>query len=176
LVECAGLHPYAPVYHEYTHFVLQRAGGWMPVWLGEGLAEYFQTVEIAKEEIRIGKADASNVKFLEHNPLLPLATLFAVDQHSPYYHEDEKTSIFYSESWALTHYSPSAEYTQEARQARREGVCILTMIVGVDNRPRNIVVTKRLGMGLDEKQWRRCNNGSLSLAVGMGGRSRRTSI
>lgn len=99
-----GLHPYAPVYHEYTHFVLQRSGEWMPVWLGEGLAEYFQTAEIAEDEIRIGKADAGNVEFLEHNPLLPLATLFAVDQHSPYYHEDDKSSIFYSESWALTHY------------------------------------------------------------------------
>src|SRR5215469_12392310 len=99
-----GLHPYAPVYHEYTHFVLQRTGEWMPVWLGEGMAEYFQTVEIAEDETRIGKADAGNVEFLEHNPLLPLATLFAVDQHSPYYHEEDKSSMFYSESWALTHY------------------------------------------------------------------------
>jgi TonB family protein len=99
-----GLHPYSPIYHEYTHFVLHRSGQWMPVWLDEGLAEYFKTTEIADDEIRIGKADARTVTFLEQNRLLPLATLFAVDQHSPYYHEDGKTSIFYSESWALTHY------------------------------------------------------------------------
>ena len=30
--------------------------------------------------------------------------LFAVDAQSPYYHEENKGSIFYAESWALTHY------------------------------------------------------------------------
>jgi tetratricopeptide (TPR) repeat protein len=35
---------------------------------------------------------------------LPLATLFKVDVNSPYYHEEEKASVFYAESWALTHY------------------------------------------------------------------------
>ena len=99
-----GLHPYSPIYHEYTHFVLHRSGQWMPVWLDEGLAEYFKTTEITEDEIRLGKADARTVTFLEQNRLLPLTTLLAVDQHSPYYHEDDKTSIFYSESWALTHY------------------------------------------------------------------------
>ena len=41
---------------------------------------------------------------LRQTRLLPLATLFAVDQKSPYYHEENKGSIFYAESWALTHY------------------------------------------------------------------------
>ena len=27
-----------------------------------------------------------------------------MDQHSPYYHEEDKASVFYAESWALTHY------------------------------------------------------------------------
>jgi len=30
--------------------------------------------------------------------------LFAVDTNSPYYHEENKGSIFYAQSWALTHY------------------------------------------------------------------------
>ena len=29
--------------------------------------------------------------------------LFAVDHASPYYNEESKTTIFYAESWALTH-------------------------------------------------------------------------
>ena len=36
--------------------------------------------------------------------LLPLTTLFKVDYTSPYYHEEQKASVFYAESWALTHY------------------------------------------------------------------------
>jgi tetratricopeptide (TPR) repeat protein len=30
--------------------------------------------------------------------------LFAVDHNSPYYHEENKGSVFYAESWALVHY------------------------------------------------------------------------
>lgn len=99
-----GLHPYAPVYHEFTHFVLHRTGEWMPLWLDEGLAEYYQNTEIRSDEIRTGKADAANLEFLRRNALLPLTTLLAVDQHSPYYHEEDKSSMFYVESWALVHY------------------------------------------------------------------------
>src|SRR5258708_35858147 len=36
--------------------------------------------------------------------MLPLRTLFQVDQHSPYYNERDKQSVFYAESWALMHY------------------------------------------------------------------------
>ena len=38
------------------------------------------------------------------NRLIPLPVLFAVDHNSPYYHEENKGSIFYAESWALVHY------------------------------------------------------------------------
>ena len=99
-----GLHPYAPIYHEYAHFVLHRSGQWIPLWLDEGLAEYFKTTEIAGDEVRIGKADAQTISFLEQHQPISLATLLTVDQHSPYYSEEDKTSIFYSESWALTHF------------------------------------------------------------------------
>src|SRR6185437_5557999 len=36
--------------------------------------------------------------------LIPLDVLFRVDQTSPYYNEQNQTSMFYAESWALTHY------------------------------------------------------------------------
>jgi TonB family protein len=48
-------------------------------------------------------------------------------------------------------YTPPPGYTEEARQARREGVCVVSVNIGLDGRTSNIVVTKKLGMGLDEK-------------------------
>jgi len=104
LLNAPGLHPYAPIYHEYAHFVQSRTGEWMPLWLTEGWAEFYQTAEILDNEVIVGKLDAGSWQFLERNQLLPLSTLFTVDMHSPYYHEEEKTSMFYAESWALTHY------------------------------------------------------------------------
>ena len=48
-------------------------------------------------------------------------------------------------------YSPSPEYSKEARAAHYQGTCVLWLIVGADGKPRNIRVTRPLGQGLDEK-------------------------
>jgi protein TonB len=48
-------------------------------------------------------------------------------------------------------YSPDPEYSEEARKAKYQGVCVLWMIVGPDGRPREIKVQRTLGLGLDEK-------------------------
>ena len=56
--------------------------------------------------------------------------------------------------------TPDPEYTEEARQAKYEGTCVLGMIVGADGEPREIRVQRGIGMGLDKKaieaveQWR----------------------
>jgi len=103
-LNATGVHAYAPIYHEYAHFVFSRLNEWMPLWLTEGIAEFYQNTEILEDKVRLGKGDPYIQAVLEQNALLPLETLFGVDQHSPYYHEDNKGSIFYAESWALTHY------------------------------------------------------------------------
>lgn len=48
-------------------------------------------------------------------------------------------------------YSPDPEYSDEARKAKYQGVCVLTLIVGPDGLPRDIKVARSVGMGLDEK-------------------------
>ncbi len=48
-------------------------------------------------------------------------------------------------------YSPEPEFSEEARKAKYQGTCTLSLIVGIDGHPRNIQVTGSLGMGLDEK-------------------------
>jgi TonB family protein len=100
----AGVHPFGPIYHEYTHFVTARSGEWMPLWLTEGLAQFYENTLILEDEVRLGRGSPELFSILQHNALLPIPTLLAVDQHSPYYHEEDKASVFYAESWALTHY------------------------------------------------------------------------
>jgi Tfp pilus assembly protein PilF len=96
-------HPIAPVYHEYTHLILSRMG-WLPLWLSEGWAEFYQNTQIRDHEVRLGMANAENLDLLHRSHLLPLAKLFTVDNTSPYYREEDKGSVFYAESWALTYY------------------------------------------------------------------------
>ncbi len=102
-LDASGEHPYATVYHEYTHLLTSKAD-WMPLWLNEGLAEFYENTEIRDKEALLGEASTENILFLRESQLLPLTTLFKVDQSSPYYHEENKGNIFYAESWALTHY------------------------------------------------------------------------
>lgn len=97
-------HPYAPIYHEYTHFVTSRTGEWMPLWLIEGLAQFYENTEVRDDEVRLGMGSFDQLTTLQRHPMLAIYDLLTVDQHSPYYHEEDKASMFYAESWALTHY------------------------------------------------------------------------
>jgi periplasmic protein TonB len=47
--------------------------------------------------------------------------------------------------------TPDPEYTEQARTAKLQGVCVLGLIVGPDGKTRDIRVVRSLGMGLDEK-------------------------
>ena len=103
-LDAEGEHPYETVYHEYTHLLSSKTEAWLPLWLNEGLAQFYQTAEIRDKEALLGQPDTGNIILLRQNRLLPLPVLLAVDHNSPYYHEENKGSIFYAESWALTHY------------------------------------------------------------------------
>lgn len=97
-------HPFATVYHEYTHLQLRSAGEWIPLWLNEGVAEFFQNTEIRDKDVLIGEPSAEDILYLRQQSLIPLPVLFKVDANSPYYHQEQKGSVFYAESWALTHF------------------------------------------------------------------------
>ena len=98
-------HPFNVIFHEYTHLMVNATLGNVPTWFNEGLAEYYSTFSISDDQkVVLGKPIGSHVYLLRDKKMLPLRTLFQVDQKSPYYNERDKQSIFYAESWALLHY------------------------------------------------------------------------
>lgn len=48
-------------------------------------------------------------------------------------------------------FEPEAEFSDEARRAKYQGVCIIGIIVDAQGNPQNVHVVRALGMGLDEK-------------------------
>lgn len=94
---------YRVAVHEYTHFVVEQAGLKLPVWLNEGLAEFYSTLEPHGNQWLVGRPPAGRLEALERERWLPLETLFTVDGSSSYYNDPAKMQIFYAESWALTH-------------------------------------------------------------------------
>ncbi len=93
------------VFHEYTHLLVANAARSVPVWLNEGLAEYYSTYALEADGTRahIGRPIAHHVALLRER-FIPLSQLIAVDTESVLYNEGERRSIFYAEAWALTHF------------------------------------------------------------------------
>jgi TonB family protein len=48
-------------------------------------------------------------------------------------------------------YAPDPEFSDEARRAKYQGVCVVGLIVDVGGNPQRVRIVRPLGMGLDEK-------------------------
>ncbi len=92
------------VYHEYVHLITGESPYDLPLWLTEGLAEFYSTFEISKNKVMVGRALGHHIELLRRRTLLPLADLFQVEHGSGVYNEKEKRGIFYAQSWALAHW------------------------------------------------------------------------
>ena len=103
-LDAQGDNPYETIYHEYYHSVTLPYFPNLPLWVSEGLADFYGNTEIGDKDVGMGRPDVSLIQELKAGQMIPLSTLFKVDHTSPYYNEQNKTSIFYAESWALVHY------------------------------------------------------------------------
>jgi bla regulator protein blaR1 len=48
-------------------------------------------------------------------------------------------------------FAPDPEYTEKARQAKYQGVCVVALIVDEQGNPQRVQIVRHLGMGLDKK-------------------------
>ncbi|HEX6640616.1 MAG TPA: tetratricopeptide repeat protein [Thermoanaerobaculia bacterium] len=92
------------VYHELTHYFVQNTTAGMPLWLNEGLAEYYSTFRTVGDAVHIGRPISEHVLWLRGQTLIPLPELFATTVDTRTYNEGIRQGVFYAESWALLHY------------------------------------------------------------------------
>ena len=98
-----GSENYPIAVHEYVHLLIKPGGEKVPLWLNEGLAEFYSTLKPVGKQVRVGDILPGHFMVLQQSKWLDLETLIAVDRDSPYYNEKRRVSLFYAESWALTH-------------------------------------------------------------------------
>jgi hypothetical protein len=94
------------ILHEYTHLITSNASHGLPLWVSEGLADFYSTFEIRPD----GKQAILGRPVIEHAQLLNATSqwltqdqLLNVTHDSPLYNEGERRSIFYAQSWAMVH-------------------------------------------------------------------------
>ena len=114
-----GGNPFPVAIHEYTHLLLHYSKHSIPLWLNEGLAEFYANTRILNREILLGQPNQVHLQILRNERWLPLTTLFTVDDNSPYYLDKDKGSIFYAESWALTHYLTLKDYLERTSKVEQ---------------------------------------------------------
>lgn len=110
--------PFPVAFHEYTHLLLDQATHSVPLWLDEGLAEFYANTKVHNQNILLGEPNQHYLALLRKEKWLPLTTLFAIDENSPDYIDKKTGSVFYAESWAITHYLTLKDY--EERTSRLE--------------------------------------------------------
>jgi len=94
------------IFHEYVHLVASNVTNGLPVWLNEGLAEYYSTFLVTDDgkTATMGTVIAPHMLLLNQERLLPLQELLAVTHDSPMYNEGQRRGMVYAESWVLVHF------------------------------------------------------------------------
>jgi tetratricopeptide (TPR) repeat protein len=98
---------YGTIFHEYVHFLLDTNIGRsdIPPWLGEGLAEYFETLQfVDNQRVSLGAPPGGYLSLLRQSDLIPFKTFFTTDNSSLHKSGDAARGLFYAQAWALTHY------------------------------------------------------------------------
>lgn len=102
-LDAVGPERFDVIYHEYVHYLCDLSYSWLPVWLSEGLAEFYATTDIDEDKVLFGRMQGPHVRVLLTNHM-SLRELISADRSSPYYNEASRVSVFYAEAAALTHY------------------------------------------------------------------------
>ena len=95
---------YHVVYHEYVHLLESLNFPVLPLWVTEGLAEFYAAARIEGKDVGLGYPIPDHLLLLRQGQWIPLEKLLTADFSSPLYNENDLSSIFYAESWELTHY------------------------------------------------------------------------
>jgi tetratricopeptide (TPR) repeat protein len=83
--------------HELVHDLLGARNLHAPLWLEEGLAEYFANATIRGNEVIAGEPIREHIALLQRRSPMPLAQLFAVQAES----ESATLPGFYAQSWMV---------------------------------------------------------------------------
>jgi len=80
-------------YHELVHYLMGNSSQRAPLWVEEGLAEYYSSAEVHGGIIRVGAPIREHTERLKRGKLIPISEVFTTT--------DSIEQTFYAESWAI---------------------------------------------------------------------------
>jgi tetratricopeptide (TPR) repeat protein len=98
-----GSEHYPTAVHEYMHLLVRHSGLKLPVWLNEGLAEVHSTLRPLAGKMLLGDIPKGRTYALQSLKWYPTSVLVGINHDSAEFNEKDRTGLFYSQSWMLTH-------------------------------------------------------------------------
>jgi len=90
--------------HEFVHASLEHTTARRPVWLEEGVAEFYSTVALERDRWVVGRPIENHVRALRQVDWLTPRELFGIGKDSSVYNEGNRVGVFYAQSWAFVHF------------------------------------------------------------------------
>ena len=103
VLRASGVETRRIAFHEYAHLVLNHSSARLPLWLEEGIAEFYSTLEFRSGNVIVGRPVTSHLSALRALPWLDAETLTAIRRGSAVLDDATRAGIFYAQSWALVH-------------------------------------------------------------------------
>ncbi len=107
LTESNRRRPFDRVLHDYFHAIAEETIPNAPLWLVEGLAEFYRTVRWSEEgtELQIGRPIDALVRLArDDGARLNVDQLFAFSPDSDSYDEADREDIFHAQTWVFVHF------------------------------------------------------------------------
>jgi tetratricopeptide (TPR) repeat protein len=98
-----GVDQFPVAVHEYIHLLVRHSELKLPVWLNEGMAEVYSTIQPFGGNIVLGAVPKGRAYALGQSKWLPIGKLTSVNHDSAEYNEKDRVGLFYSQSWLLAH-------------------------------------------------------------------------
>ena len=89
--------------HEYTHLFVEHLGLRLPLWLNEGLADVYSSLQHRRDQLMVGTPPPGRLEALRALGPLDIRVLLNVNRESEYYNKPHAMAQFYAESWELAH-------------------------------------------------------------------------
>ena len=89
--------------HEYVHLLVSHSGLSIPLWLNEGMAEVYSTLQEQDGKLVLGTVQHDRILALGSGNWMRLPVLLRVDERSPEYNEENMGTMFYAQSCLLAH-------------------------------------------------------------------------
>ena len=116
-----GEESFRSVFHEYSHFLLRGVVPNAPLWLSEGMAEFYSTLRVTGDRSAlIGYPVTAHVKLLQQQSM-PLAQMFGATTRSWEYIGGQATRLLlYAQSWAVVHHAFQSSRRKEILELARK--------------------------------------------------------